>query len=196
MADFVRRSELWTYDVFPKVIKAGKESTVHIRPFGGRNFFSAGSVREAVVTWLNGGDIEDAPASAFRKEIDVTANSENGLDIKMLFPYEGEYRIRVEGETPDGDKKRFTFCVYAVSDDLVGVYPFMGDLHMHTNFSDGAHDPENVAATYRSRGYDFLAITDHHRYYPSLRAIEAFKNIPTEFNLVPGEEVHLPSING
>lgn len=55
MADFVRRSELWTYDVFPKVIKAGKESTVHIRPFGGRNFFPAGSVREAVVTWLNGG---------------------------------------------------------------------------------------------------------------------------------------------
>lgn len=49
MADFVRRSELWTYDVFPKVIKAGKESTVHIRPFGGRNFFPAGSVREAVV---------------------------------------------------------------------------------------------------------------------------------------------------
>lgn len=86
------------------------------------------------MTWLNGGDIEDAPASAFRKEIDVTANSENGLDIKMLFPYEGECRIRVEGETPDGDKKRFTFCVYAVSDDLVGVYPFMGDLHMHTNF--------------------------------------------------------------
>ena len=84
MADFVRRSELWIYDVFPKVIKAGKESTVHIRPFGGRNFFPAGSVREAVVTWLNGGDIEDAPASAFRKEIDVTANAENGLDIKML----------------------------------------------------------------------------------------------------------------
>ena len=76
------------------------------------------------------------------------------------------------------------------------MYPFIGDLHMHTNLSDGAHDPENVAATYRSRGYDFLAITDHHRYYPSLRAIEAFKNIPTEFNLVPGEEVHLPAING
>lgn len=27
MADFVRRSELWTYDVFPKVIGTEKEST-------------------------------------------------------------------------------------------------------------------------------------------------------------------------
>ena len=196
MADFVRRSELWTYDVFPKVIGTEKESTIHIRPFGGDNFFPAGSVHEAAITWLDGGHIEHAPASAFRKELDVTANEENGLDISITFPHEGEYHIRIEGENADGDKKSFTFCVYAVSGDLVGMYPFIGDLHMHTNLSDGSHDPENVAATYRSYGYDFLAITDHRRYYPSLRAIEAFKNIPTEFNLVPGEEVHLPAING
>ena len=52
MADFVRRSELWTYDVFPKVIGTEKESTIHIRPFGGDNFFPAGSVHEAAITWL------------------------------------------------------------------------------------------------------------------------------------------------
>lgn len=91
-------------------------------------------MHEAAITWLDGGHIEHAPASAFRKELDVTANAENGLDIKMLFPYEGEYRIRIEGENADGDKKSFTFCVYAVSGDLVGMYPFIGDLHMHTNF--------------------------------------------------------------
>lgn len=60
MADFVRRSELWTYDVFPKVIGTEKESTIHIRPFGGDNFFPAGSVHEAAITWLDGGHIEHA----------------------------------------------------------------------------------------------------------------------------------------
>ena len=95
MADFVRRSELWTYDVFPKVIGTEKESTIHIRPFGGENFFPAGSVHEAAITWLDGGHIEHAPASAFRKELDVTANEENGLDISITFPHEGEYRIRI-----------------------------------------------------------------------------------------------------
>ena len=88
MADFVRRSELWTYDVFPKVIGTEKESTIHIRPFGGDNFFPAGSVHEAAITWLDGGHIEHAPASAFRKELDVTANEENGLDISITFPHE------------------------------------------------------------------------------------------------------------
>ena len=87
MADFVRRSELWTYDVYPKVIGTEKESTIHIRPFGGENFFPAGSVHETAITWLDGGHIEHAPASAFRKELDVTANEENGLDISITFPY-------------------------------------------------------------------------------------------------------------
>ncbi len=193
---FERRSELWTYDVFPKVVAAGAESLIHINPAGGRRIFFAGRTYKAVITWLEGGAERYAPASAFRKEIDVTANEKNGLDIELVFPHEGGYRISIDGVNARGEKRNATFEVYAVTGDLVGVYPFMGDLHMHTNFSDGAHDPEDVAATYRAHGYDFLSITDHHRYYPSLRAIESFKNIPTEFTLVPGEEVHLPEING
>ena len=60
-------------------------------------------MHEAAITWLDGGHIEHAPASAFRKELDVTANEENGLDISITFPHEGEYRIRIEGENADGD---------------------------------------------------------------------------------------------
>lgn len=86
--------------------------------------------------------------------------------------------------------------VNMIDGDLVNVYPFIGDLHMHTNYSDGAHDPANVAASYRAHGYDFLSITDHRRYYPSLYAIEQLKNIPTELAVIEGEEVHLPPIKG
>lgn len=193
---FERNSELWTYDVFPKVLQAGKKTTVHIRQAGGRLFFFHNEHYTAVVTWLNGGAQQYNPASAFRKEIDAVANEENGFDIELTLPEEGEYRIRIEGEEKRQRKRSFVFCLYAVEKDLVGMYPFIGDLHMHTNRSDGAHDPENVAASYRSHGYDFLAMTDHDRYYPSLQAMESFKDIPTEFNLVPGEEVHLPDVNG
>ncbi|MCL2513480.1 MAG: hypothetical protein FWF08_06225, partial [Oscillospiraceae bacterium] len=38
---------------------------------------------------------------------------------------------------------------------------------------------------------DFLAVTDHCRYHPSLEAIEAYKDVKTEMTLMPGEEVHL-----
>jgi hypothetical protein len=40
-----------------------------------------------------------------------------------------------------------------------------GNLHTHTNLSDGLATPEATAIHYRNAGYDFLAITDHQRYY-------------------------------
>jgi len=36
-----------------------------------------------------------------------------------------------------------------------------GNLHIHTNFSDGAHTPAEMVAIYRDLDYDFVAITDH-----------------------------------
>jgi len=36
-----------------------------------------------------------------------------------------------------------------------------GNLHTHTNRSDGSRDPQAVVADYAARGYDFLAISDH-----------------------------------
>jgi predicted metal-dependent phosphoesterase TrpH len=36
-----------------------------------------------------------------------------------------------------------------------------GNLHAHTTFSDGVRSPQGLVAEYESRGYDFLAITDH-----------------------------------
>jgi hypothetical protein len=36
-----------------------------------------------------------------------------------------------------------------------------GNLHTHSNVSDGALDPEEVCRRYREEGYDFIALTDH-----------------------------------
>ena len=38
---------------------------------------------------------------------------------------------------------------------------YKGNLHTHTLWSDGNHFPEMVVDWYASRGYDFLALTDH-----------------------------------
>lgn len=73
-----------------------------------------------------------------------------------------------------------------------GRYPYRGDLHMHTFRSDGRQEPAVVAANYRKNGYDFMVISDHYRYYPSLEAQEAYRDVPIEMNIVCGEEVHLP----
>jgi hypothetical protein len=36
-----------------------------------------------------------------------------------------------------------------------------GNLHAHTTFSDGIRSPADLVEEYETRGYDFLAITDH-----------------------------------
>lgn len=38
---------------------------------------------------------------------------------------------------------------------------FRGNLHCHSNRSDGGIDPEAVVAAYKSRGYDFICLSDH-----------------------------------
>lgn len=45
--------------------------------------------------------------------------------------------------------------------DKTGSAWYKGNLHTHTTESDGWKSPEEAIALYKSRGYDFLAITDH-----------------------------------
>lgn len=46
-----------------------------------------------------------------------------------------------------------------VTDDQI-----VGDLHMHTTWSDGAHTIEEMVEYARNRGYEYIAITDHSEY--------------------------------
>ena len=44
---------------------------------------------------------------------------------------------------------------------LVELKDIKGDLHVHTNRSDGKHTPEELVAAARERGYEYIAVTDH-----------------------------------
>ncbi|MDX6262978.1 MAG: hypothetical protein QOH84_4666 [Kribbellaceae bacterium] len=46
--------------------------------------------------------------------------------------------------------------------DLPGRF-WRGNLHTHSNDSDGALSPSETARVYREAGYGFVAITDHFR---------------------------------
>jgi hypothetical protein len=60
---------------------------------------------------------------------------------------------------------------------------FKGNLHTHTDNSDGEMTREVAVSRYRAAGYDFLSITDHGRLTPTLGLSTS------EFLLIPGEEV-------
>ncbi len=181
------------YDVYPLVFPTGQEVTVNIRPLGCDPEFEANTQYKVRISAIYSGNPENHPATGNYCDLLLTTNSNGGFEVTHTFETEQQYFIIVFDKK--GRRIR-RFPVYAVGEDLVGRYPLRGDLHIHTYLSDGSQTPEVVSANYRSHGYDFFSITDHHRYYPSLRAIEFYKDIPTEFLIVPGEEVHIADVNG
>lgn len=190
---YPKNENLYNYDVYPKVFTVGKPADIHIRPLGGRKVLQPETVYALQICALDGGTPWDFPATGDFRRIEARTDENCCICFRYTFNSEQEFFIRILGED---EKKLLEFSVYCVEADLAGRYPFMGDLHMHTTSSDGSQAPAVVCANYRRYGYDFTVISDHERYYPSLDAIAAYKDVPIDLNIVPGEEVHLPRVNG
>ncbi|CAN1549060.1 Polymerase/histidinol phosphatase, N-terminal [Rhabdaerophilaceae bacterium] len=69
---------------------------------------------------------------------------------------------------------------------------YKGNIHTHSNRSDGALSPEDVCSRYRAAGYDFLSLTDHFlpKYDYPIVDTKAFET--DGFVTIPGAEVHAP----
>lgn len=63
-----------------------------------------------------------------------------------------------------------------------------GNLHLHTNRSDGKYAPEEAMKIYAENGYDFVALTDHALYNKVNFALD------TGMVVIPGIEVHTKNL--
>lgn len=196
------------FKMWPRVFECGKKSTIHIKG----NFIVKDAPYYAIIRGLEEWDelktdplhlktFEDKPIKC-----DFYGDT---LTFDYTFETEQEYRIKIYCEKDALDAhplykhfgsswswkineptNGYTFSVYALASDMWGTIPLRGDLHIHTDRSDGDETPSVVAGNYRSAGFDFISITDHHIYESSLEAIDAYKDIETNFKILPGEEVH------
>lgn len=101
----------------------------------------------------------------------------------------GEIEAAIEGSLPD----------------LVEPGDIRGDLHVHTNYSDGSHSLEELAEAARKRGYEYIAITDHtkglgvarglneEKIINELNAVRALNRKIRGFRLLMGVEVDIRS---
>jgi hypothetical protein len=71
---------------------------------------------------------------------------------------------------------------------------YRGNLHTHSNRSDGALPPQAVAAAYREHGYDFLVISDHflQAFGFPITDVRAFDT--PKFITILGAELHAPRL--
>ncbi|MEX5579811.1 PHP domain-containing protein [Pseudophaeobacter sp. A-200-2] len=67
---------------------------------------------------------------------------------------------------------------------------FRGNLHCHSNRSDGVLDPAEVCRRYKAEGYDFVALTDHFvgRFDYPITDTRDFRD--AVFTTLPGAELH------
>lgn len=111
---------------------------------------------------------------------------DNG-EVKFSFTPSSEQRHRVYIDT---GARKATFEIYSLKEDLFKLTPLKGDTHLHTTESDGLFTPTETVAAYYEAGFDYMAITDHHKYAGSAKMAETVDKIAEHFKVYPGEEVH------
>lgn len=191
------RADAWDnddFDLYPIVVRAGRVNRLTI------DCKDAGLLREPerlVIDYVRGDGMFDHRTYAYydsHREIPFEIIDETTLALELNFDGEMEYAFRIfrlEGDTRQ-PRQLANLKVYALREDLWRLRPWKGDVHMHSRYSDGKGEPAEVAAYARCKGLDFMALSDHVAYRPSLLAIEAMAALPTELRCYPGEEVHAP----
>ncbi|MDF1514462.1 MAG: hypothetical protein P1S60_11690 [Anaerolineae bacterium] len=171
--------------VAPRLVKSGNTVTLRLRE---QWFQERQSVPPPSIMII---DVSGHATQTMREIPDQVRLTADGSDYTLTtsFPHEGEYLLLIE--TPAGVEK---VALYALDADLYHRRPYRGDVHMHSNRSDGKEEPAVVAAACRRIGLDFMALTDHWMYDPSLEAIKAFDQVDLELRIFPGEEVHVPML--
>ena len=185
--DLMKR-ELLNYDIFPKVIPVGKEVSITVKPRGGHAAFAKNKEHTIAIHTMTEGIPSTYPTRDNYAAYHMMPAEDGCFHIVHTFKKESEHYIRIILE----DKRIVQLSVYAVESDLIGRYPYIGDMHMHSTRSDGKEHPFIVAANYRKAGYDFMAITDHRKYYPSLETKRFYEPLNLDVKFYPGEEIHLP----
>ena len=194
------KSVLANYVVTPKIVLSGNVSNILIKPQGEHAAFG---LKEYIAQFV--------PMSASREPFydyttqNVAVGEDGCLRFSYLFTGEQEYKIRLfdpadnepDAQSPDRvlkpGKEKLDIRVYALHKDLYERRPYRGDFHTHSICSDGSEDPEITASNFRKSGFDFYALTDHRRYWPSIRCKEYYSTKPVDFKVIAGEEVHAPN---
>ncbi len=173
----------------PRVLLVGRPTEIRIRPAAPDTQFDPSAAYR--VTHYPTAHLDSTewpwPGRAMPARVE-----DGALVCTLAADQEEEHLITVERIDGDAAHSLGRIAFYAVEADLFGRTPYKGDLHMHSNRSDGREPPAHVAARCRQIGLDFAALTDHRQYAPSLEAIAAFEGAPLDLAFYPGEEVHAP----
>ena len=177
------------YDVFPRIARAGRETTITVEPLFDHCRLSDDLDHQVIILPTEGSAGQTRRLDPKPVPFELT---DGVLRVRYLFESEQEYALLIVTGEPGNLELVAEFRLYALEEDLFARRPYKGDMHLHSHYSDGRESPAYVAGASRRIGLDFMAVTDHHRYAPSLKAARAFEGVDVDLRIYPGEEVHAP----
>lgn len=166
----------------PRMVQTGRPVVVQIRPLFEHTLFPAEATIEVTL----------CERDTRRRQVLEAQRANGGLTVTFTPDREQEIVLVVMATRAGQPVRREEFPLYALAPDLYRLRPWKGDFHIHSNRSDGRESPPYVAAACRHIGMDFMALTDHRAYQPSLDARAAFDGVALDLCMYPGEEVHPP----
>ena len=175
------------YAVYPSVVPADKETELTVVPTERAFFFREGEEYCVRIIKIDTDLLSYYGYAKTAPSVNVIASG-GVLRFSYVFAGEDAHILLLE----QGERKLGELTVYSLFPDLLALTPLRGDLHSHTFRSDGKRDPAALLGHAREQGYDFLAITDHNRYYPGEEADEIYRDVKLGITRVRGEEVHVP----
>ncbi len=177
------------FDIYPRIVAEGRPTTIRVQPLYDHKRIK-GEANYAVIH----SPMETRGLSStgtFERVHDLQPVN-GGLEITLVFEGEQEHRIDIFETIGEEQRVYCKFSVYSLKEDIFELRPYKGDLHMHSYYSDGREAPAYVAGACRRVGLDFMALTDHGQYLPSLEAQQAYKDLDIDLMIFPGEEIHPP----
>ncbi len=177
------------FDIYPRVAAAGQRTTIVVRPRFSHVGLDPDKTYEARCL-----PAEYYPADSHGgtpEPVRVTPG-DGQLEISHAFQGEQEHLLEIVDPSRSDSTPLLRIRLYSVDGDLYGCLPLKGDLHIHSDHSDGKESPGFVAASCRRIGLDFMALTDHGKYAPSVQAQEAFAGLEHDLLICRGEEIHPP----
>lgn len=183
-------NETLYFDVLPRIVAADAQSIIEITPLYDHCRFVDG--QDYAVSYYPTEEFAArsgwTPQQAMR-----TVRAENGrLRLTQFFEGEQEHVFYIEFLQENGRKAEYDFRVYSLREDLYARRPWKGDFHTHSIRSDGREAPGYVVGACRRIGLDFMAVTDHKLYEPSLEGRQAYADVAVDLRIYPGEEIHPP----
>lgn len=183
------------YRITPGVVPVGRKNKVTISAIDTERRFSSDVEYRVLIlpSTRNQRGVTKVPDRT------IYVKGENGeLSFEYFYEKEEEYFISIF--IGDEKTKLFQVSVYAVEEDLYELRPLKGDQHCHSCPSDvtllrkkdGSDTPPVIPAYYRGAGYDYMALTDHERYFGSVEMNKFYADVKLGLTMCFGEEVHAP----